>query len=125
MTKYHNRKIKWDGKDFASKKECARYIILKDRQEDGLIKDLQCQIKYVLIPSQREPDRLGDNGKMVKGKVLERECSYIADFQYIDNATGQLVVEDVKGYKKGGAYAVFSIKRKLMLQLYGIRVQEV
>ena len=38
---------------------------------------------------------------------------------------GKLVVEDVKGYKKGPAYNVFSIKRKLMLQVYGIRVQEV
>jgi hypothetical protein len=55
--------------------------------------------------------------------LLEREISYVADFVYYEN--GQLVVEDVKGYKKGPAYAVFVMKRKLMLKVYGIRVKEV
>jgi len=35
------------------------------------------------------------------------------------------VVEDVKGLKKGAAYQVFVIKRKLMLDRYGIEIKEV
>ena len=40
---------------------------------------------------------------------------------------GETVVEDVKGYRdpSSAAYAKFVIKRKLMLERYGIRVKEV
>ena len=57
--------------------------------------------------------------------MVERECAYIADFVYIDNASGETVVEDVKGYRRDGAYNIFTIKRKLMLYLKGIKVNEV
>ena len=67
----------------------------------------------MLIPSQR--DRTG--------KVIEKECSYYADFVYMDR-NGTQVVEDTKGYKKGAAYDLFVIKRKLFLQRYGIRIKE-
>ena len=48
---------------------------------------------------------------------------YVADFIYCD-ADGKTVVEDVKGYKKGAAYDLFAIKRKLFLHRYGIRIKE-
>ena len=35
------------------------------------------------------------------------------------------MLRDVKGYKGGGAYAVFKIKRKLMLYIHNIIVEEV
>ena len=124
-TKYKNQKIEYDGIKFDSKKEAHRYIVLRDHLRDGLIKDLKLQQKYILIPAQYEPDHLNKRGQLVKGKCIERECYYMADFQYIDCKTGQLVVEDVKGYKRGGAYALFTIKRKLMLKIFGIRVVEV
>lgn len=40
---------------------------------------------------------------------------------------GKTVVEDVKGYRdpSSAAYAKFVIKRKLMLERYGIQIQEV
>jgi hypothetical protein len=38
---------------------------------------------------------------------------------------GQQIVEDVKGYKKGAAYNIFVIKRKMMLHFRGIRINEV
>lgn len=110
--KYNSRKTIVDGIKFDSKKEAARYKELKTLEKSGVISNLQRQVKYVLIPAQREDK-----------KLIERECSYYADFVYRQN--GQTVVEDVKGYRKGGAYAVFAIKRKLMLQKYGIRVKEV
>ena len=67
---------------------------------------------------------IGKTGQKKAGKVLERECVYRADFAYTDKQ-GQKIVEDVKGYKGGGAYAVFVIKRKLMLYVHHIRVIEV
>ena len=52
-------------------------------------------------------------------KLLEHECSYIADFCYIRN--GETVVEDAKGYRT----EVYRIKKKLMLERYGIQIREV
>ena len=111
--KYHNKKIEVDGMKFDSKKEYQRFLELSLLQRAGYISDLERQVKFILIPSQK-----------INGKVVEREVTYKADFVYKDDS-GQTVVEDVKGYKKGNAYYVFSIKRKLMLQLYGIQIKEI
>lgn len=120
--KYNASTIEWEGEVFDSRKEMRRYQALRLAQETGVITDLQRQVKYILIPAQREPDIIGPKGGVKKGKVLERELAYVADFVYSMN--GETVVEDVKGYRDGGAYRVFSIKRKLMLWIHGIRVKE-
>lgn len=109
---------------FDSKKEYRRYLELKAMEEAEQISDLKRQVKYVLIPAQREPDTIGKRGGKIKGKLIERECSYIADFVYKDSQ-GNTIVEDVKGYRGGGAYEIFKIKRKLMLYLKNIEVKEV
>ena len=125
MSKYHNRKVTVDGITFDSIKEANRYKELKILERAGQIHDLQLQVKFKLIPAQREwTDETTKTGKPKKGKVLEHEVSYIADFTY-KNRYGLLVVEDVKGYRKGEAYALFVLKRKLMLWIHGIRVKEV
>ena len=126
--KYHNNKIIVGGIKFDSKKEAERYKELKTLERAGIIQDLQRQVKYVLIPAQYEPSgeiytKGKEKGKPKKGKLIERECAYYADFVYYRN--DEIIVEDVKGYKKGGAYNIFSIKRKLMLYVYGIKVQEI
>ena len=121
--KYRNSKTIVDGKEFASRKEARRYQELKLLEQSGDIENLDCQVKYVLIPTQREPDIVGVRGGIKKGKTIEKECAYIADFVY--KRDGQLVVEDVKGYKNGAAYNIFKIKRKLMLYFYGIKVVEI
>ena len=56
----------------------------------------------------------------IKGRLLEREISYRADFQYIDK-DGNLVVEDVKGMRT----KEYVLKRKMMLYFHGIRITEV
>ena len=124
-SKYNARKIIIDGKKFDSKKEYFRYLQLLDLEKEGKIKDLKRQVIYELIPTQREEDTFTLAGKRVKGKIIERACKYAADFVYFDVASDKIVVEDVKGYKKAGAYNLFTIKRKLMLEKYGIRVKEV
>lgn len=113
--KYHARKVVAYGQTFDSEKEYARYLELKLLEKAGEIEDLKRQVRYELLPRQND-----ENGKMV-----ERPTVYVADFQYRDRETGELIVEDVKGYKRGQAYAVFSLKRKLMLWLHGIRIREV
>jgi len=121
--KYKNTKTIVDGIEFDSRKEAARYKELKLLEAAGEISNLERQVKFVLIPTQREPDFVGVRGGIKKGKVIEKECSYLADFVYIQD--GEVIVEDVKGYKNGAAYNIFKIKRKLMLYLLGIRIQEI
>ena len=50
MTKYNNKKTEIDGILFDSKKEASRYLMLKQMQIDGSIKDLSLQPKYI-VPS--------------------------------------------------------------------------
>ena len=123
-SKYGSKKTVVNGIEFDSKKEAKRYTELHLLETAGTISDLQMQVKFVLIPAQREPDSVGARGGVKKGKLLERECAYIADFVYKDNQ-GETVVEDVKGYKGGGAYELFKIKRKLMLYVHGIHIVEI
>lgn len=73
----------------------------------GVIADLKRQVKFELIPSQR-----------VDGKVVERPCTYVADFVYQEG--GKTVVEDVKGYKTPD----YRIKKKLLLYIHGIQIRE-
>lgn len=110
-TKYNNKKITVDGQIFDSKKEANRYKELRLLEKAGEIKDLRTQVKFNLIPAQRDE---------ATGKVIERECSYKADFVYYEE-DGETVVEDVKGFRT----KEYIIKRKLMLYQYGIRIREV
>lgn len=130
--KYYSKKISADGMIFDSKKEFKRWNELRLLEKTGQIRDLKRQVKFVLIPAQREPDTRGPKGGIKPGRLLEREVSYVADFTYVENLpfadeadTGVLVVEDVKGYKDGAAYSIFKIKRKMMLYFHGIRIREV
>jgi hypothetical protein len=122
--KYSASKVLVDGIEFASKKEARHYQDLLLLAKAGEISDLQTQVRYVLIPAQREPDIIGPKGGKKPGKLIEKELSYIADFVFRDKE-GNMVVQDVKGYKGGQAYALFAVKRKLMLWIHGIRVEEI
>lgn len=123
--KYFAKKCVVDGIEFASKKESERYLVLKSQERQGLIFDLQMQVPFVLIPAQYETVKsITKRGKeKISKKLIERECRYIADFVY--QRDGETVVEDTKGYKKGGAYATYTLKRKMMLYFHGIRIVEV
>lgn len=120
VTKYKSKATDVDGIVFQSKREAKRYIQLKQLQESGEITDLQRQVKFLLIPKQVEPDKVGPKGGITKGRVIEREVAYIADFTYRD-VEGNLIVEDTKGVRTQD----YIIKRKLMLERHGIRVREI
>lgn len=119
-SKYGNRKIEVDGIIFDSVKEANRYKELKLLERAGKIKDLQLQVKFILIPSLYETVRVTKTGK-VKDKLVERECSYKADFVYTDTETKQMTVEDCKGFRT----KEYVIKRKLMFWLHNIKINEV
>ena len=104
---------------FDSKKEMQRFVELRYMEQAGLISDLQRQVKFVLIPAQREPDTVGKRGGIIKGRLIEHECAYIADFTYRQD--GELVVEDAKGMRT----PEYIIKRKMMLYFHKIRIKEV
>lgn len=108
--KYGNRKVTVNGITFDSEKERARWNELLLLERAGEIFELRRQVKYELIPAQRDEN----------GKLLEQSCAYIADFAYMTKK-GELVVEDAKGYKT----KEYVIKRKLMLKEHGIRIKEV
>lgn len=95
---------------YDSKKEHGRACQLKLMERAGLISNLREQVVFLLIPSQT-------NGEGIE----EKPVKYKADFVYIDNATGQTVVEDTKGFRT----PEYIIKRKLMLQVHGITIKEV
>lgn len=122
-SKYHSTKTQVGEITFDSIKEARRYNELLLMERSGVISDLERQVRFILIPAQRMPGTIGPRGGFKRGKLLERELAYVADFVYMRD--GQKVVEDVKGYKAGTAYTVFTIKRKLMLYVYGIKVEEV
>ena len=132
--KYHSKKITRDGETFDSIKEYKRYCELLLLERAGEITNLRRQVKFVLIPAQYEPDTAGKRGGIKKGKLIERECSYIADFVYdyhkpiredkpreVYSARVYTAVEDTKGVKTKD----YIIKRKLMLFVHGIRIKEV
>ena len=106
--KYNNTKTIVNDITFASKLEARRYTELKILERGNIISDLQLQVSYVLIPSQ-------------KGGIRnELSLKYIADFVYVDVALGKTIVEDVKGFST----PIFIAKRKMMKQM-GYEITEI
>lgn len=101
--KYGAVKTSIDNIVFDSKREAARYQELLLLQRGKAIRDLNLQVPFPVI---------------VNGKKI---CVYIADFQYIDVVTNQIVTEDVKGVRT----PVYRIKSKLVEALYGVKIVEV
>lgn len=114
-SKYGARKVQVDGVTFDSEKEYRRWCELKIMEKAGLIAGLERQVSYELIPSQYETKP--DGGR---GRCIERSASYIADFVYKDK-DGKVHVEDAKGMRT----KEYVLKRKLMLHVHGIRIEEV
>jgi len=116
--KYNAKPTVIDGIHFASKKEAARYGLLKMLQSGGVIRNLELQPKFtfevngrpVLIRSEGYP-----NG---------RRASFRADFAYVDIASGETIVEDVKGGKATLTEAS-QLRRALVEAQFGVVVRTV
>lgn len=110
--KYGNQKVLDQGEKFDSKAEHKRWLYLVMLQKAGEIRNLQRQAAFELIPAMPRPS----GGS-------ERATKYLADFTYErrDGRKWVKVVEDVKG----AVTPEFRLKRKLMLHVHGIEVQEI
>lgn len=105
MSKYGSKNsAASDGRVFPSRRERKRYEELLLLQRIGVIHDLVCQHKWSLIPKQEG----------------EREVTYTSDFEYIGN-DGKYHVEDTKGVRT----QQYVIRRKLMLWVHHIRIEEI
>ena len=109
MNKYHAKKVTFCGETFDSRKEGERWLVLRDSERRGEIRDLRRQVKFELVPAFP--------------KAGLRAMAYIADFVYEED--GKTVVEDVKGYRKGAAYELFTAKKKMLYWRYGIPIKEI
>ena len=101
--KYGAIKTMVDGVTFDSKAEAARYGVLKSLQKGNLISGLELQPRY---------DFALHGVKM---------GFYKADFRYLDNRTGEIICEDVKGMKT----PVYRLKKKMMKAFHGIDITEI
>lgn len=125
-SKYGAKKITRDGVTYDSLKEYRRFCELSLLEKSGDITELRRQVTFPLIPTQCEEPcavyKKGKNkGEPKQGRVLEREVNYIADFVYTNSLTGEVIVEDVKGFKTKD----YILKRKMMLYFHNIRIREV
>lgn len=118
--KYRNTRTKVDGIAFDSQKEARRFIELRSLLKTGRIRNLKLQPQFTIQESYVTPD-----GERV------RAVRYVADFSYerptSPDQNGYIhwikVVEDVKS--KATKTAQYEIKRKLLLERFGIAVEEV
>lgn len=107
--KYHNQKVVVNGITFDSKKEAARWQELRLLEQAGKITALNRQLKIEVCPKTK----------------LHRARYYVADFVYFDKEKNKTIYEDVKGYKKGLAYQLFSLKRDILYWRHQIEVTEI
>jgi len=107
--KYGNKKVVIDGEKFDSMKEASRYGVLRTMLNLGKIKDLRLQPSF----------RISKGG--IKDPATGRTMAarkYIADFAYVDTATGANIVEDVKSVITAKD-STYRLKRQLFLEAYG------
>lgn len=112
--KYRNIPTERSGTErdlrFDSKREAERYDELMLMLKAGAISDLRLQNDFTLIEAYTTPE-----GKRVRAE------RYKADFTYWRD--GEFVVEDVKS--KATKTKTYTVKKKQMLDKYGIEIKEV
>ena len=106
--KYHNRKVTVNGITFDSQKEAARWQELRLMEQAGEIVGLNRQLRIEIVPKTK----------------LHKARYYVADFVYFDKGKNKTIYEDVKGYRKGLAYQMFSLKRDILYWRHGIEILE-
>lgn len=108
--KYSNQRVTdAEGQKFDSKAEHRHWLHLQELAKSGQITQLRRQVVFELAPAVR-----------LKGRK-KPALRYVADFVWVDAATGEQVVEDVKG----AVTDVWRIKQHLMLSVHGIEVKEI
>ena len=109
-TKHKNKKVNLFGLSFDSKKEASRYLILKQYQENGLIKNLELQKTFSLIPA------------VILNGRRKPAIRYVCDFYY--EMDGKPVIEDVKS-PVTRKLSTYRIKAHLMKHIFNIDIKEI
>ncbi len=109
MNKFGAIKTTIDGITFDSKKEANYYsqliVLKKAKKESDRVVSIKLQPRFNII---------------VNWKLIG---FYKADFQVL-YADDRVEIVDVKGLKKGAAYQLFRLKKKLVEALYDIEIVE-
>ena len=102
-SKYRNRRTICGAQhSHQSSKEANRCDELHLMVKGGLISELQLKKRYPIV---------------IDGMKI---CDYEDDFNYVDNKTKTLIIEDCKGMKT----RIYSLKKKLMLAVRGLTITE-
>ena len=101
-SKYRAVRTVVDGIRFDSKHEARCYRDLKLRERAGEIQSLERQPRFPIV---------------VAGVHIG---VYVADFRYVDCATGEVVIVDAKGVRT----PVYKLKKRLVEALHPVQIQE-
>jgi hypothetical protein len=107
--KFNAKKTEYNGSTYDSKKEAeyaAKLDLLKKTSGSDKVSKIEKQVKYDIIV----------NDKKIGFYKLDFKVTY---------ADGCVEHIDVKGLRRGCAYQIFRLKKKLVEALYGIEIKEV
>lgn len=89
---------------FDSKKEAAYYDQLKVHQQLGLVKDIRCQVQFLLKPAYTD----GDTGERY------RAINYLADFTFYRMEDGEWKHHIVDVKSRATKTSEYALKKKIM-----------
>lgn len=104
--KFGAKKTVYNGVTYDSKKEAHRRFHLDCLAKKGDIVKIEDQPVFDIV--------INDT----------KVCKYKADFR-VTYKDGSVEVEDVKGLKKGAAYQIFRLKKKLVKAIYNVDIIEI
>ena len=107
-SKYNAVRVTIDGFNFASKREGAYYVGLRQLAKVGEIRNLICQFPFELYAA-------GLDGHSI------RIGSYLCDFAYFDLRDNKQHFVDVKGVST----PVFKLKAKIVKANHGVEIEVV
>lgn len=104
--KFNAKKTEYDGRIFDSKAEADRAHQLWLLKLSGEVKTIEYQPEFPIVINDK------------------KVAKYVADFR-VTYRDGHVEIEDVKGLKKGAAYSLFKLKKKIVEALYNIEIVEI
>lgn len=125
-SKYGAEATTVDDIRFDSKREAARYNVLKIRMKAGDIRRLKLQPRYALCALIIEHGDVRDINAGCNSARRHPIAEYIADFEYEESDRGYggitwtLVVEDCKGAKTD----IYKLKKRWFQAQYGVTIRE-
>jgi hypothetical protein len=105
LNKFYAKKTEYKGNVYDSKKEAEYAMLLDSRVRAREIHGYNRQVPFEAV---------------INGKKCFK---YVLDFEIL-NKDDTITYIDVKGYRKGAAYAMFRLKKKVIDALYNINIEE-